>query len=217
MAWIVPVASAVIGAAGSYLSARKGKKSADQLRKQQQPLVDVQTQTARALQPYATGFYDRAQRAIDPALKYYTGLMSGNRSDLVSALAPEIEGINRGYANTLQTQRELSPRGGATTAFAAELPFRRQSEIQALVAGGRRDAAAQLPNLASTAANIGSGAAGYSLNAAIGANTGIQNMYNNQQYANTQQASAYAQLAQTLLSQVHYNADTGKWGWGTGG
>lgn len=215
MSWIVPVASAVIGAAGSYFSAKKSKDAANKLAGQQQPLIDVETQTAKSLQPYATGFYQRAQQAYDPAFKYYSSLMSGNRGDLVSALAPEISGINRSYQTAQQTAGELSPRGGASAAFLAEQPYRRASEVQALISGGRSGAASSLANLAQTAGSLGSGAAGNSLQAATGAAAGNTSLYNSQQNAAAQQAAMYQQMAQALNSSIHWDADEGKWGWGS--
>lgn len=214
MPWIVPVASAVIGAVGSGYSANKSRQQAADLAKKQQPLIDVQAGTAKALQPYATGFYERAQKAYDPAFNYYHSLMSGSRADLVSALAPEIEGVNRRYANTTQIARELAPRGGASAEFNAEIPYKRAGEVQALISGGRSNAASALANLSQTAGSLGSGAAGGSLAGASGAAAGINSGYNAQQAAAAAQAAQYQQMAQALMSNVHYDADTGKWGWG---
>lgn len=89
--------------------------------------------------------------------QYWQRILSGDRGEMTSAIAPEIADINDRYDRTFQSTRELYPRGGGTTAQASSLPFEKARAITSLYQALRPDAAKNLATLGTNQTSLGSG------------------------------------------------------------
>jgi len=205
MAWIVALA----GAAASAYSANKQAKSADKASGQMNELYGVQANNAKALSPYATDYFKKSQEAYAPAFAYYSSLASGDRSRMLSAVAPELKAIGGKYGSLVSATRELSPRGGASASYMTDLAFRSADEQQAYVNQQRVQAIANLVQMAGLAGNLGASAAGTSSSAASSASGLLANVYGMQSGAAANQAASYAQLGEALAGM--FGQDTQGW------
>lgn len=94
-------------------------------------------------------------QASQAPMNYWSSILSGNRSAMTGALAPEISRIGQGYQTAEQTSAALSPRGGPSAEFNAELPFAQQHDITSLLQGARPDAAKSLAGQGSNLLSAG--------------------------------------------------------------
>lgn len=194
------IIGALISAYGAYSASQSQKKSAQAYAGAQGPLGDIQAKTAKDLQPYASGFYQRAQDAFDPSFSYYRALLSGNRADLLTALSPQVRGVNARYQQLTAAQRELSPRGGASASFNAQLPYQRNSEINSLISAAPGVGAQGLSALAGQAGSLGSGAAGGMVANAQGASGIANSLFNANANANASTSMYYKSIADAITS-----------------
>lgn len=207
MAWI----AALIGAAGSYMSAQSAKKSASKLGARQDQLYGIQAETARQLQPFAKSFYEKAEDAYNPAAAYYRAVAGNDRSRIMGALAPELSSIGRRYGSLITASRDLNPRSGASAAYNTDLAFRAGDEQQALINNERQSAYGNLAKLAGTAGDLGAGAAGIATNAGAGA-AGILNSSAALQMALARnQGEAYGQIGEAISKMFGRDSTTGAW------
>lgn len=135
----------------------------------------------RQLAQRAAGFGGRFEqmgfRGLRKPFNYYSGILSGDRSQMMQAIAPEARQVTDLYQQGLQ-QRELTPRGGGTSQLYANLPFQQARSIMDIYQRARPAAAQGL-------AQIGQAA---SQNVLAGYGTGLQggqslmnyNLYNRQ-------------------------------------
>ncbi len=89
-----------------------------------------------------------AASTVNPAVKYWTDLLSGDHSRVAEALAPEIQAIQAQDAQAQQQSTEMAGRGGGRTQTLQQQPFQTAGKIQNLVSGVRPQAAAALPGIA---------------------------------------------------------------------
>lgn len=200
MAWVAPVVMAVAGAASSYHNGKQQQKAANKLNAQQQPLIDAQTGLVKSLTPYASQFYGRALQGYDPAFAHYRAIASGDRSQIMGALAPDIENIGTKYRSLMQATGELMPRGGRSASFNAEIPFRAADDTQALISGARETGYANLLKMAGTAGDLGAGAAGVSTKSGEGANALLSSNYNFGRQNAADQAANQKDIANLLFA-----------------
>lgn len=91
-----------------------------------------------------------SQNALRPSLGYYNRLLSGDRTEGMRAIAPEVGTILDQYDTARKTVAQNQGRGGGQTRLLAMLPFQKQGTIQNLLFGARRDAAEKLAGLGTT-------------------------------------------------------------------
>lgn len=125
-----------------------------------------------------------AAKTINPAVDYWTKLLSGDHSKIAEALAPEIQAIQAQDAQALQTTSTMAGRGGGRTAQLQQLPFATAGKEQNLVSSVRPQAAQALPQLGAVqgqlAGQIGqlgtaqTAAGGNVLNLASGTQLGVR-------------------------------------------
>ena len=185
------IVASLIGAGVSLYSSNKQAQQAKKLQKQQQPLIDAQTGLATSMAPYATGFFQRAQQAYDPAAEYYKALASGDSARIAQATAAQRANINTKYGSLIRTSRELSPRSGASASFNAELPYRAGDETQALVNNEVSGAYGHLASLSSEAGALGQGAGAVASGSATGGNNLLMSQYGVGRQSAQDQAKAY--------------------------
>lgn len=83
-------------------------------------------------------------QATQPVLNYWSSILSGNRGQVTSAMAPEISRIASGYKAATDTSTALMPRGGPRADILADMPYRQQRDVSTLLQTARPQAAAQL-------------------------------------------------------------------------
>lgn len=93
-----------------------------------------------------------AEAGFQPVLDYYKKLLTGNRAEMMSTLAPEIGAITDEYNQAKKNIGTFTPRGGGQTALLSELPFKQMGDIQKLIQTVRPQAA---QGLSQTAGQVG--------------------------------------------------------------
>lgn len=94
-------------------------------------------------------------QALQPALNYEQSILSGDRSKITSALAPDIQRIGQGYKAASEASAALNPRGGPSVAFNSELPYQQQRDVSTLMQKARPEAASSLLGAGSNLFNNG--------------------------------------------------------------
>jgi len=195
------VAVAVAGGAVlNYIGSRSASKKQQPLIRSQTDLANQQLANMKTLSPYIGQYYQRAGEAFDPAFEHYRALASGDRSQIMGAVAPQLADINSRYGSLITASRNLAPRSGAGAAYNTDLGFRAADEGQRVIDQERAGAYPALSAMAGQAANIGSGATGGSTNAGLGAGTLDQSAFNMGRTAAGDQSAAQQQMAQALFN-----------------
>lgn len=153
MAWVWPIASAIIGAIASKHNTDKQEESTRDLR-------GMELQNMKDLGPWAKQFLQQGAGAVTPAMNYYQRLLSGNRQDMMQAVAPEINSMNAQSTGLVNAQREMMPRGGMSTAQTSMIPWQNRGAINNLLFSVRPQAASALGQLGGNMISQGLGAMG---------------------------------------------------------
>src|SRR5207245_2627957 len=82
-------------------------------------------------------------------------LLSGDRQEMLQAVAPEVNAIRGQGATGRRALSQFAPRGGGTTAALAEEPFRESGQITNLLNTVRPEAAKGLTQLGALLGNLG--------------------------------------------------------------
>jgi hypothetical protein len=86
---------------------------------------------------------------------YDNSILSGNRTTVLSAEAPEIGSILSGYDTARKASAELAPRGGGRSASLNELPYKEAGDVNKQIEKARPQAAQQLTQVAGEQAGLG--------------------------------------------------------------
>lgn len=151
MPFLAPVAGPLIGAAGSLIGGLLGKKAA-QPNSQESALSDQLLKTSQDAAQRGGTLLDTSTGALNPALNYWTNILSGNRNAATYAMQPEINTANQQFANARNQVSTYAPMGGGRSAIMAQLPFQQSSLISNIITQARPQAA---QNLAQTGLGIG--------------------------------------------------------------
>ena len=146
------LAGGAIGGVAGLFSGGKSKEEEELLKKQRE-LADFQLDTSK--------------RALSPALKYSEGILSGNPSERIAAVEPEVRSVLGQYDVARKVNAEFAPRGGGRTRAATELPYQQITAVQNILSKARPEAAKALTAIFSELNRSGS----YSLSSAL---TGTQ-------------------------------------------
>ena len=174
---------------------QQAKKSADKLKKQQQPLIDQQLAASKMLQPYGQGMMSQGKGNMDMVQQYLQRMASGDRNLMQQSLAPEINGMTQAAQGSVANARSLYPRSGGSAAAAAQLPYQLQGGINNLMFGARPQAMQQLAQLGGNQSSLGL--------SAMGQGSGLTN--NMLQYglqAQNQMFNQGSQIGQGMSSMV---------------
>lgn len=153
----------------------------------QKRLTDVQTQAAKLGVSEATTALPEARTTLEAPLNFFQALLSGDRSTIMSALAPEIQTLSANYDTGRKTAEEFAPRGGGRAAALEALPFQKAGQIETLVQGARSEGAIGMEQIGSLLSSLGLGEIGVGTTAATAAQQDLQAAKQNQQ---AQQAAA---------------------------
>lgn len=192
--WGAAIAAVVSAGAAAY-GQHKANKDAKALRKQQQPLIDLQKQNLQTLQPFGQQLLGQGQGNMDIVQSYLRKLASGDRNLTMQTLAPEINTMAGQQLGSVSAARNLFPRGGANTAATANLPFQLQGNINNMMFGARSQANQQLGQLGGNQASLGL--------SALGQGSGLtNNMLNYGLNAQGQMFNQGAQIGQGISSMI---------------
>jgi hypothetical protein len=122
-----------------------------------------------------------AAKTMNPAVDYWTKLLSGDHAQVAQALAPEIKQLSESNQTAMNDTATFGGRGGGRTEAMTKLPFQTAGQVNNLVAGARTNAAAALPQatsiqgqLAGQIGQFGMGQAGFGINGLqLASNTGL--------------------------------------------
>ena len=143
--------------------------------------------------------------ALKPVMDYFQRLMSGDRSEVSSAIQPENDAISEQFG---QIRRMFSDtaRGGGKTSTLAQLPFQETQQKSQLINQSRRNAAGQAGGFANALIGQGLQQTGMGLST-LGNTTsnllGIRGQDNTENAQNKQMATQAGQLAMQLAQLIY--------------
>jgi len=82
-----------------------------------------------------------AESTLQKPADYYSQLLSGNRAEMMGAVAPEVGAISDQYQQNKQNISKFTPQGGGQTSLLSELPFRQSRDVTTLLEKVRPEAA----------------------------------------------------------------------------
>jgi len=161
-AFALPLAKFALPAIGGVLGGLLGRSSGKAKTAEEKTGInqligagDIGFQQAEGLQPYAQNFLQQGSQTFQPSIDYWTRILSGDRSEITGAVAPEIGRISSGYDQAAKTAGQFAPSGGGRSQLMAELPFRKAQDISTLISGLRPQAAQQLSGIAAQLSQLG--------------------------------------------------------------
>jgi hypothetical protein len=126
----------------------------------------------------APGLLSQGAGALTQAQNFWSALLSGDTTQMMQAMQPEVGSILSQYDASRRMTSEFGPRGSGTAGAIAQSRFKEAGDISNLLASGKQAAAGNLGNLGSMLSNLGLGAAGASTSAA---GTGISGLLSQEQ------------------------------------
>jgi len=156
-----------------------GKGSA----KKSNEALDLASNAGQTQVKYGTGMIEQAKPALSQAINTYSGLASGNVPGITKFVAPQMQDLERQYAQA-EKSIDSMPAGGARDAAKRDLAIAKAGAKNRLFSGGVESGLSNLSNLGVNVSSLGlSGLAG-------GASTlgGIGEQYN--QMASSKGATA---------------------------
>ena len=180
MAAVAPLVISALGAVYAGHEANKQRQLQHDQMKKQEELLKPAAESGKL-------YTQQAQSAIGPTLNYYTTLLSGNRSAMQEAMAPELNSIAKSYAGSAAATRGLYPRGGTSPSAAGNLRYQELGDINNTLYKARPMAANALGSLGTNLAGLGY--QGLGLSAGISSNIFNQGMQARQQQFGEGQAA----------------------------
>jgi hypothetical protein len=163
---------------------------------QQKQLTTAETDIAKFGLGEAKQNLPQARTSRQQPLNFFQALLSGDRNTILSALSPEVSTLTSQYDTGRKTAEEFAPRGGGRGAALEELPFRKASDIEQLVAGARATGAAGVTGIAQLLGNLGLG----EVSAGTGAASAASENINTASAAKAQQQAQAGQAIGTLVA-----------------
>lgn len=164
----IPAIIGAVGAIGGGLLARSAqKKSARQL----DPLIAQQKEAAGFALGEAKQTLTGARETLAGPLDFWKTILGGDRQEMLSALAPEVNTIVSQYDTARRSLTNLAPRGGGRSAIQAESRFEEANVIQRLLQESRRRAATEVSAIGGQLTALGAA----ELGAATGTTTNLIN------------------------------------------
>jgi len=203
--FLIPIAASV---GGSLLGNKLAKAGTGPTKTEQGVLSqDAQAQktglnAGTAMLPQANNLIGMGSGAYQPVLNYWSSILSGNRGAATSAMAPELSRISQGYKTAGETSTALSPRGGPSAEFNAELPFQQQRDVTSLLQGARPAAAKGLLDTGNATFGAGSDLLSHAISAIYGSTAAGRDILANQQNIRAQQKENSKSIGQGLFDLI---------------
>ena len=182
-----------------------GRKSGQQkqLEQAQTDNINQQTQLSKTLADYSQKQYALTAPALSQATGLYSRLVSGNRGEIASAIAPDVGALEESYGGQQKYLEQQGVRGGARDTALADTNRAKAGQIGMLPFLARQNAAGQLANIGTTGAGQSlaglSSAAGAAGGAAGQAGLGAQQEFNRGQVVGGQVSDFGKSLAGMLI------------------
>jgi hypothetical protein len=103
----------------------------------------------------ANNFLTQAGSTLQKPADYYGGILSGNRANMMSAMAPEITTINNQANQARHQLATMGPMGGGRASAMAQLPMQTAGQIGTMFQQARPQAAQGLLNVGNAQGNLG--------------------------------------------------------------
>lgn len=95
-----------------------------------------------------------AESTLQLPTDYWSKLLSGNRAEMMSAEAPEIQNISDLYGQQKKNISMFTPQGGGQTAALTNLPFQQARDVGTLLEKARPEAAKALQSISGQQAEM---------------------------------------------------------------
>jgi hypothetical protein len=183
---------AIIGAGASVGSTVIGSKLAkSKASPLEQQSLDRANRAGERGDVMSQNLFDLGQPSTQQPMNYWSSILSGNRGQMTSAMAPEASRIGEGYRAAGQASAALNPRGGPSTNFLAEQPYQQQRDISTLFQQARPQAAQQL-------AGSGSNLLANAINALYGSTAAGRDVLNFEQQRRDRDREAGGAIGKTI-------------------
>jgi hypothetical protein len=123
--------------------------------KQQAELTDTQNQIAKFGLRNAGGPINQAISGATGAQSWFSKLLSGDKTAIMSAVAPGIQTLTGEYDTLAKQAKNTLPSGGERNKLISELPFRKAGDIATLVGGAQEKGAQGMTTIAQLLGNLG--------------------------------------------------------------
>ena len=191
--FIPEIISAGASIGSSLLGSKLAKSKASPLEQQQLERANVAGERGQQI---SSNLYDMGLPATQQPMNYWSSILSGDRSKMTSALAPEINRIGEGYQAASQASAALNPRGGPTPDFLANAPYQQQRDVSTLMQQARPGAATQL---AGTGTNLLANA----INALYGSTAAGRDVLNFEQQRRARDRDAGGKIGQSIFDMFY--------------
>ncbi len=129
-------------------------------------LIEQQVGASKFALGEAQQVLPQAREALQGPLDFWETILGGNRQEMLSLLAPEVETIVSQYDTARRNIANLAPRGGGRTTQMAESRFEEAGLIQRLLQESRRRAAGEIAGIGGQLTTLGVSELGISTGAA---------------------------------------------------
>ncbi len=154
-------------ARGAFLGSKLlgGKKGA-KAPSPKDALIAQQTEASQFALGEARQVLPQARETLQGPLSFWETILGGDRQEMLSLLAPEVETIVSQYDTARRNITNLAPRGGGRTTAMAESRFEEAGLIQRLLQESRRMAAGEVADIGGQLTQLGVAELGISTGAA---------------------------------------------------
>jgi len=219
MGFLAPAIPAIGSLVGGLFGGGSGSKAQGPAHGQVGGTYNQLINTQGAASQGATGMLANSSRAFNPAIDYYTSILSGNPASVGQAIAPELNALRSGYTNAQRQVNTFAPMGGGRASTMANAPFQLSGMTTNLISNARNQAAQALPTIGSMTGNLGNSLLGTTNQAG---STLLGQMYPQQQMG-AQQGGALGGGLFDILNSVNWGkifgggTAGGGGGWGLNG
>lgn len=164
----MPFIPALVGLGGAFLGKKLfgGGKGAPKAASPKDALIAQQTEASQFALGEARQVLPQARETLQGPLEFWETILGGDRQEMLSLLAPEVETIVSQYDTARRNITNLAPRGGGRTTAMAESRFEEAGLIQRLLQESRRMATREITGIGGQLTTLGLGELGISTGAA---------------------------------------------------
>ena len=160
LAPLAPFVGPLIGIGGSVAAAKIGGKGGKKTKQQIAGLTAQQEEASEFALGEAKTTLPKALSALEGPLAFWQNLLGGDRQEMLSLLAPEVNTIISQYDTARKGIANLAPRGGGRTTQLAESRFEEANQISRLLQESRRRAAGEVAGIGGRLGALGLGELG---------------------------------------------------------
>lgn len=154
MPFLIPLG---IAAGGAFIGTKlaKGGKGAPKAVSPKDALIAQQTEASKFALGEARQVLPQARETLQDPLDFWKTILGGDRQEMLSVLAPEVNTIVSQYDTARRSLTNLAPRGGGRSAIQAESRFEEANAIQRLLQESRRRAAGEVADIGGRLTTLG--------------------------------------------------------------